>query len=144
MGEILKLHKSVNEQIEHLKDRGVLFDDENKAKFFLSNVNYYRLSGYLYEFRKPKSSYYRDGINFSRISELYKFDCKFTRILMYILEDVEETLKARLSYVLSSQFPLDPLIYLNPTIYRNVASLEKIKRSQISFGFGRYFDFFLA
>ena len=34
MGEKLKLHKSVPEQIEHLKVRGVLIDDECKAEFF--------------------------------------------------------------------------------------------------------------
>ena len=51
MGDKLKLHKSVLEQIEHLKARGVLIDDECNAEFFLSNVNYYRFSGYLYEFR---------------------------------------------------------------------------------------------
>ena len=43
MGENLKLHKSVTEQIEHLKARGVLIDDEREAEVFLSNVNYYRL-----------------------------------------------------------------------------------------------------
>ena len=127
MGENLKLHKSVTEQIEHLKARGVLIDDEREAEVFLSNVNYYRLSGYLYEFRKPGSSYYIDGTSLNRIIELYRFDCKFTRILMYILEDVEETLKARLSYTLSSLFPSDPLIYLDPSIYRDSSSLERFK-----------------
>ena len=37
---------------------------------------------------------------------------------MYALEDVEETLKTRLSYTITSQFPGDPLIYLKPTIYK--------------------------
>lgn len=127
MGEKLKLHKSVPEQIEHLKVRGVLIDDECKAEFFLSNVNYYRFSGYLHEFRKPGSSYYIDGTSLNRIIELYRFDCKFTRILMYILEDVEETLKARLSYTLSSLFPSDPLIYLDSSIYRDRSALERFK-----------------
>lgn len=127
MGEILKLHKSVNEQIEHLKQRGVLIDDERKAEIFLSNVNYYRFSGYLYEFRKPGSSYYIAGTNLNRMIDLYRFDCKFTRLLMYIMEDVEETLKARFSYCLSSQFPSDPLIYLDPAIYRDSSGLERFK-----------------
>ena len=127
MGENLKLHKSVTEQIEHLKARGVLIDDEREAEVFLSNVNYYRLSGYLCEFRKSGSSYYIDGTSLNRIIELYRFDCKFTKILMYILEDVEETLKARLSYTLSSLFPSDPLIYLDPSIYRDSSSLERFK-----------------
>ena len=127
MGEKLKLHKSVTEQIAHLKARGVLIDDERRAELFLSNVNYYRFSGYLYEFRKPGSSYYIDGTSLNRIIELYRFDCKFTRILMYILEDVEETLKARLSYTLSSLFPSEPLIYLDSSIYRDSSALERFK-----------------
>ena len=127
MGEKLKLHKSILEQIEHLKARGVLIDDERKAEIFLSNVNYYRVSGYLYEFRKKGSSYYIDGTSLDRIIELYRFDCKFARMLMYILENVEETLKARLSYTLSSQFPSDPLIYLDPVIYRDHSALERFK-----------------
>ena len=127
MGEKLKLYKSIPEQIKHLSARGVLIDDERKAEVFLSNVNYYRFSGYLYEFRKPGSSCYIAGTNLNRIIELYKFDCKFTRILMYILEDVEETLKARLSYALSSKFPSDPLIYLDSSIYRDFLALERFK-----------------
>ena len=105
----------------------MLIDDECKAEIFLSNVNYYRFSGYLYEFRKPGSSYYIDGTSLNRIIELYRFDCKFTRILMYILEDVEETLKARLSYTLSSLFPSDPLIYLDSSIYRDLSALERFR-----------------
>lgn len=127
MGEKLKLHKSIPEPIKHLKTRGVIIEDEHKVEVFLSNVNYYRFSGYLYEFRKPKSSYYKEGTSFSRVIELYKFDCKFTRLLMYILENVEEALKARLSYVLSSQFPSDPHIYLNPDIYRDSIALDRFK-----------------
>lgn len=127
MGEKLKLHKSIPEQIEHLKERGVIIDDEHKAEVFLSNVNYYRFSGYLFHFRKLNSAYYIADTTLNRIIELYKFDCKFIRILMYILEDVEETLKARLSYILSSLFPSDPLIYLNTDLYRDIAVFDKFK-----------------
>lgn len=95
MGKKLKLHKSIQEQIAHLKARGLIIEDECDAEFFLSNVNYYRFSGYLFEFRKPGSSYYLENITFNRIVNLYRFDSKLNRILMYVLEDVEETLKAR-------------------------------------------------
>ena len=61
MGEKLKLHKSIEEQIAHLKSRGEIIEDEQKAGFFLANVNYYRLSGYLFEFRKSGSSNFIEG-----------------------------------------------------------------------------------
>ena len=35
MGEKLKLHKSIKEQIAHLKSRGVIIEDEQKAGSFL-------------------------------------------------------------------------------------------------------------
>ena len=35
------------------------------------------------------------------------------------MEDIEETLKTRLSYTITSSYPEDPLIYLNAAIYRN-------------------------
>lgn len=47
---------------------------------------------------------------------------------MYILEDVEETLKARFSYVISSMFPMNPLIYLDPDIYRDETALGQFIR----------------
>ena len=38
---------------------------------------------------------------------------------MFALEDIEECLKTRLSYSLTSAFPENPLIYLDGSIYRN-------------------------
>lgn len=39
-------------QIKLLNSRGVTFDDESKAKYQLSNVSYFRLSAYMFPFRK--------------------------------------------------------------------------------------------
>jgi len=110
MDNNLKQHKSVLEQISHLKQRGIIIDDFDKAVSFLSNVNYYRFSGYLFQFRQKNSSFYINNLLISRIIDIYNFDCKFTRLFMYIMENVEETLKARFSYSLSSSYPSAPLI----------------------------------
>ena len=40
------------EQIELLKSRGLVFDDEQKAELQLSNVSYFRLSAYMLPFKK--------------------------------------------------------------------------------------------
>ncbi len=131
MEKKLKQHKSILEQISHLKRRGIIIDDLDKAVSFLSSVNYYRFSGYLFQFRRKESSFYIENLTLSRIIDIYNFDCKFTRLFMYILENVEETLKARFSFTLSSLNPDKPLIYLDSSIYRDAYTLS---------GFAKLFD----
>lgn len=122
----MKLHKSIKEQVELLKSRGLIIKDENLAIAALSNINYFRLSGYLYQFKLPDGKY-EAGLSFERLLDIYTFDSKFTRILMYALENVEETLKTKFSYSLSSTFPQEPLIYLDPKIYRDENELSKFR-----------------
>lgn len=114
----LKLHKSIFEQIELLRNRGLIIN-EDEASEILSNINYYRLSGYLHHFKKPQSDNYIPDLTFSRIIKIYKFDSRLTRILMYALENVEITFKTRFSYTLSSDFPNNPLVYIDKQIYKN-------------------------
>ncbi len=45
------LNEMVNEQIEKLKESGLLFQDEIKARSYLKNINFYRLKGYIYPFQ---------------------------------------------------------------------------------------------
>jgi abortive infection bacteriophage resistance protein len=47
----IKLPISINRQIEKLKERGLLFDDETIAEHYLSNISYYRLRAYTYPFQ---------------------------------------------------------------------------------------------
>ena len=49
---MLKEPKTFDEQIDLLKSRGLIIGDEEKAKFILSNINYYRFSAYLIHFKK--------------------------------------------------------------------------------------------
>lgn len=127
-GFVLKLHKSIEEQIELLKSRGLIISDYEVAKKTLSTINYYRLSGYLFGFRNPYGTY-KQGISLNRILDLYVFDAKLTRILMYALENVEETLKIRFSYVLSSSFPENPLVYLDSSIFEIKMKLQSLEAS---------------
>jgi abortive infection bacteriophage resistance protein len=49
--EYNKLPISIPEQVEKLKQRGLLFDNESKAEHYLSNISYYRLRAYTYPFQ---------------------------------------------------------------------------------------------
>lgn len=117
MPKALKLHKSIKEQIELLKNRNLPIDDEQLATHILSNINYYRLSGYLNHFKNHNDDKY-ENTSFSKIIRIYDFDSKLTRVLMYALEDVEETFKTKFSYSLSSMFPNNPEIFLEKNIYK--------------------------
>ena len=121
----LKNHASIDEQIDKLFSRGLIINDREKAKVLLSNINYYRFSGYLFGFKEGKK--YKPETTIEHIKQIYDFDRKFTRILMYALEDIELSFKTKLSYTLTQAYPLDPLIYLNPQIYREEADFVKFK-----------------
>ena len=47
-----KQWKSFEEQLQLLKSRGLLVDDEQAALDYLERIGYYRLSGYWYSFRQ--------------------------------------------------------------------------------------------
>lgn len=122
----LKKHLSLDGQVQLLIDRGLIVNDREYAKGLLSNVNYYRFTGYLFGFRKFGSKdKYVDGITIEKIKKIYDFDRRLTRILLYALEDVEETLKTRLSYAVTEDHPDNPLIYLDESIYRDHDQFEQ-------------------
>lgn len=115
----LKRHLSLADQVKRLQSRGLTIEDAKEAEQFLLNTNYYRLSGYLHDFKVEGTDTYQAGLTLDRVRRIYDFDRKLARIIMYALGDVEETLKSRLAYVISSSFPGDPLVYLKPTVYRD-------------------------
>lgn len=115
----LKKHASLEKQVNIMKKRGLTISDERLAQSTLFCVNYYRLSGYLHNFKKLGSDKYVEQLTWNRLKRIYDFDRKLTRILMYALEDIEESLKTRMSYIITSHYPDDPIIYLRPNIYRN-------------------------
>lgn len=124
----LKKRTSIAEQIELMEKRGLIIRDHSIVAKALRNLNYYRISGYLHDFKKPGADEYEDGLTWERLQALYDFDRRFTSILMFALESIEETLKARLAYLVTESFPDDPLIYLSMDIYRDQNDFEKFKR----------------
>lgn len=75
--------KSFNAQLELLKNRGMLINEERKALGYLKSIGYYRLSGYLYSFRQIDPSNPKNRLDqfipnscFEDIKALYIFDKK--------------------------------------------------------------------
>ncbi|MFK4863333.1 hypothetical protein ACI1T5_08925 [Lactococcus petauri] len=61
----MKLAKSYDEQLEILENRGLYIDDKEKASEILSNVNYYNLTGYLFQFKDSQGNY-NHGVSLSK------------------------------------------------------------------------------
>ncbi len=89
-----KTYYTVPQQIQHLKDKDLVFEKEWQAQQTLKNISYYRLSGYFYHFQNAEDNKrFEKGIIFENIVALYKFDAKLRLLVMGALESIEVHLK---------------------------------------------------
>lgn len=93
----LKPYKTYQEQIELLKSRGCIIEDDNYAKEKLEHIGYYRLSAYFLA-EKCADNTYRDGTSFNKAIKLYEFDSELRNQLFKALEIIEISFRARLAY----------------------------------------------
>ncbi len=110
-----KQWKSFKEQLDILRQRGLVINDEQKALKYLRTIGYYRLSGYLYPFRQQdpneptkKLDYFIENTNFEDVKNLYIFDKKLRLLAMDALERIEIALRTNLVYQLGGY---DPVAY---------------------------------
>lgn len=98
----LKKPLTFSEQIDRLKLHGIIINDEKTAEIILSSVNYYRLSGYLLQFRKStKDSDLKINVSFELIYNIYRFDEELRALLRIYLEKVELNFRTQISYYFS-------------------------------------------
>ena len=88
-----------SEQVELLKSRGMSFDDVNKSIELLEHRNYYRLSAYWFDKYQDSNSNLFNGISFEDISRVYEFDRKLRILILELIERLEISLRANLSYI---------------------------------------------
>ena len=113
---IMKLAKAFNEQINILKSRGLIVDDEKQAVKFLARVNYYRFSGYAKLFYASKDSF-KERVKFSDIISAYYFDCELRNLLNEIMADIEISLRTQIAYNLAIN--VSPICYSDSSIFEN-------------------------
>lgn len=96
----LKKHQpafSIEQQIENLKAKGLLIEDDNMAKSFLNEVSYFRfIKAYSLGLKKRNSNYH-ENVSFNQIVELYLFNQHFRELLFPQIERIEITLRARIA-----------------------------------------------
>lgn len=104
MGEDVKGYKSYAEQVALLEGRGKDMGDRDLATATLRRVNYYRLSGNWYPFRKLERSARQDdfcsGTRFSDVVALYAFDARLRAATFAALMPIELAIRALLGHEL--------------------------------------------
>ena len=110
-----KQFRSLNEQIDILKSKGLIIEDENEAKEILLRENYFFINGY----RVLLMNSYADksfivGSTFRELHGIFLFDRYIRNILFKYLMMIENHLKSVISYQLSLKYGYRDKEYLNP------------------------------
>ncbi len=127
-----KSFKTIQEQIDILKSRGLTIDDVDKAADFLINNNYYRISGYSLTLRNHDIFF--KNASFQNIIDIYKFDHELRHILLKYLEIIEVRFKSIYSYefakIHNSTGYLNENYFADPDLYQYLIekSKEQIKK----------------
>lgn len=112
--------RSIEEQIKLLKKRGMIFDDEDKAKQTLEDVGYYRLGFYWYHFQKDfKKNLFLDNTHFSTVINLYYLDVDLRFLLIKVLSRIEINLRTRIIYIVSNHYKDNPFWFADKKIMKN-------------------------
>ncbi|WP_084027594.1 Abi family protein [Clostridium acetireducens] len=129
----LKEPKTFQEQIEILKNRGMIINNLEYAKFILRNVNYYRFTAYLLPYKKEDDSYI-EGTTFEKISSIYTFDREFRNLLTNILGNIEISFRTYVAYTLAIKYGtcgyLDRNNFINDSFHKRfLLNLEREKNN---------------
>ena len=116
---------SLDDQIENLKELGLIIDDEEGAKDFLNDVSYFRLIKAYNLGIKERNSDYDGNTTFEEIKELYLFNSRFRQMIFTKIEMVEVNLRCRLATFFSLKYGVDG--YLNADNFSDMEHYEDFR-----------------
>lgn len=120
MGE-LKQHQlpmTIDEQVENLKNIGLIVENEEYAKKILNDISYFRLIKAYSLNLKSKNGNYADNVRFEQLVELYLFNANFRQIIFPEIEKIEINVRCRIANYFSEQYGV--LGYLEADNFANI------------------------
>jgi len=105
--------KKCTEQADLLLSRG-LEADRTELINVLEQINYYRLSTYLYTYRDG-TDLYLPGTSLKQILRLYEFDHELRMLLLDVIEGIEILVRSRLAYFFALKH--GPFAWKNPSLF---------------------------
>lgn len=122
-----KVFKTIDEQVEILKNKGLVIDDDTKVAEILLRENYFFLSGYRHLFLKnDRANEYREGTTFRELYALFNFDRQLRNIIFKNILIIENNIKSIMSYALSKKYGIREKDYLKASNFNNTK--EKIRQ----------------
>ena len=132
----MKEFKTIEEQIDLLKSRNIIFEDEENAKKILLHNNYYNIiNGYKDLFLDDDNSLnYKQGTKFEEIYFLYEFDRQLRNIFLEYILKIENSLRSLIAYYFSKSHGNDNYLKLdNFETFNNICANKDTKQRQIKF-----------
>lgn len=134
---MIKTFKTIEEQIDILKSKGLQIDDITYTSNVLLRENYFFISGYRHLFLKsPKDRMFIPGTEFKELYAMFNFDRQIRNIFFKNILIVENNAKSIFSYQMSKKYGIREKNYLNPSNFDRSSDkvrqvndlLKKIKR----------------
>lgn len=131
---------SHSQQIELLRQRGMVVSDPAEAEHCLRHVHYYRLGAYWLPFEASHATHrFREGTRFGDVWNLYVFDRELRLLVMDAIERVEVSVRSSWAYEMGHRH--GPHSHLAPELAarrdrweENLASLrDEVDRSHETF-----------
>lgn len=115
---------TIPEQINQLKERGLVIKPEDEAEHYLAHISYYRLGEYWYVMQEDKVSHtFKPKSRFADVIALYNFDRELRLLLFDVIEKLEISLRTKMIYHLSHEF--DAWWFQNFELFQDSRALVK-------------------
>ena len=121
-----KVFKTIDEQLEILRGKGLVINDYDKSSEILLRENYFFLNGYRSPFLINGTKRFIDGTTFEELYALFTFDRYFRNIIFKNILIVENNYKSIYSYVLSRKYGYKEKDYLNVNNFNR--SKDKVRQ----------------
>lgn len=95
----------------------MVINDRNRAKRYLSHLNYYRLAAYWLPYEEDHLTHrFKPGTNFDLVVDHYVFDCGLRLLVMDAIERIEVSIRTQWAYHLSHAY--GPHAHIQPQLFK--------------------------
>lgn len=109
-----KIFKNLDEQIDIMRSKGLIINDEESAKKILFRENYFFINGYRHMFTTNDKDKFIAGTTFEELYATFVFDRRIRNIVFKYILIIENNIKSIMSYQLSRKYGFKDKDYLNP------------------------------
>ena len=122
-----KEFRTLDEQVDILKNKGLIINNEEQVKEILLRENYFFINGYRTMFY-DKNRKFLKGTTFSELYSAFLFDRNLRNVLFKNLLVLENNVKSIISYQLSKKYGYKESDYLDPKNFtRDIKEARRVE-----------------